>query len=61
MQGAIILSGLVELLIGFTGVIGLMMRFIGPLTIAPTIALIGLDLFTTVANNAKGHWGIAFG
>ena len=38
-----------------------MMRYIGPLTITPTIALIGLDLFTTVAKNAEGHWGIAIG
>ena len=38
-----------------------MMRYIGPLTIAPTIALIGLDLFSTVADNSEGHWGIAIG
>ena len=50
-----------EILFGLTGFIGFMMRFIGPLTIVPTIALVGLDLFTTVADNAEGHWGIAIG
>ena len=50
-----------ELLLGLTGAIGFMMRYIGPLTIAPTIALIGLDLFSTVADNCEGHWGIAIG
>ena len=61
MQGAIALSGVVEFLLGLTGAIGFMMRFIGPLTIAPTIALIGLDLFSTVANSSRSHWGIAIG
>ena len=61
VQGAIILAGLVEMLFGLTGFIGFMMRFIGPLTIAPTVALIGLDLFSIVAKNSEGHWGIAIG
>lgn len=61
VQGAIMIAGLVEILFGLTGFIGFMMRFIGPLTIAPTIALIGLDLFSTVAHNSESHWGIAFG
>lgn len=45
VQGAIILGALVEIVIGASGLVGKMLRFVGPLTIAPTIALIGLSLF----------------
>ncbi len=45
VQGAIILGALVEIAIGASGLVGRLLRFVGPLTIAPTIALIGLSLF----------------
>ncbi|TKS73158.1 Solute carrier family 23 member 2 [Collichthys lucidus] len=45
--------------VGFSGLIGLFMRFIGPLTIAPTISLIGLSLFDSAGTNAGFHWGIS--
>ncbi|KAJ1166453.1 hypothetical protein NDU88_006856 [Pleurodeles waltl] len=35
------------------------MRFLGPLTIAPTICLIALPLFTAAGKDAGSHWGIA--
>ena len=53
------MASLFEVLLGFTGAVGYLMRFIGPLTIMPTIALIGLDLFGTAARSAQGQWGIA--
>uniref|UniRef100_A0A8C6SIW1 Zgc:110789 n=1 Tax=Neogobius melanostomus TaxID=47308 RepID=A0A8C6SIW1_9GOBI len=45
--------------VGFSGLIGLFMRFIGPLTIAPTISLIGLSLFDSAGTSAGNHWGIS--
>ena len=45
--------------VGFSGLIGLFMRFIGPLTIAPTISLIGLSLFDSAGTSAGYHWGVA--
>jgi xanthine/uracil permease len=45
LQGAIIVAGLVEVLIGYFGVMGWLKRHIGPVVIAPVIALIGLALF----------------
>lgn len=59
VQGAIIVSSLFQVVIGFTGVIGFLMRFIGPLSIAPTITLIGLALFQSAANSCSTHWGIS--
>ncbi|CAB1319927.1 unnamed protein product [Coregonus sp. 'balchen'] len=42
IQGAIIVSSLIEVCIGFLGLPGLLLKYIGPLTITPTVALIGL-------------------
>lgn len=52
-------GSLFQVLVGFSGLIGLFMRFIGPLTIAPTISLIGLSLFDSAGLNAGNHWGIS--
>lgn len=58
VQGAIILGALTEIFIGATGMIGLLLRFVGPITIAPTIALIGLALFKFGAPVAGAYWPI---
>ncbi len=58
VQGAIIIGALAEIVIGYTGLVGRLRRFIGPITIAPTIALIGLALFPFGAPEAGKHWGI---
>lgn len=58
VQGAIIAGSIVEIIIGASGMIGKMLRFVGPITIAPTIALIGLSLFKFGAPEAGRHWPI---
>ena len=58
VQGAIIAGSLGEILIGASGIIGRLLRFVGPITIAPTIALIGLALFKFGAPEAGRHWPI---
>ena len=47
IQGAIIIASLVQMLFGFTGVVGHLLKFVGPLTVVPTIVLVGLPLFET--------------
>ena len=47
IQGAIIVSS-----IGFSGFVGFFLRFIGPVTIAPTIALVGLSLIDVCLRSA---------
>ncbi|XP_070121978.1 solute carrier family 23 member 1-like isoform X9 [Equus przewalskii] len=59
LQGAIMVASCVQILVGFSGLIGFLMRFIGPLTIAPTISLVALPLFSSAGNNAGTHWGVA--
>lgn len=59
IQGAILVSSLLQLVLGFAGLVGLVLRFIGPLAIAPTINLIGLSLFIEAGKKCGTHWGIA--
>ncbi|XP_005144406.1 solute carrier family 23 member 1-like [Melopsittacus undulatus] len=60
LQGAIIVASCFQIFVGFSGLIGFLMRFIGPLTIAPTITLVALPLFDSAGDEAGQHWGIAF-
>lgn len=58
IQGAIIVSSTIEVVIGFCGLPGLLLRYIGPLTITPTVTLIGLSVFATAGERAGSHWGM---
>ncbi|XP_049638576.1 solute carrier family 23 member 1-like [Suncus etruscus] len=59
LQGAVMVASCVQMLVGFSGLIGFLLRFIGPLTIAPTISLVALPLFDSAGNDAGLHWGIS--
>lgn len=59
LQGAIMVASCVQILVGFSGLIGFVMRFIGPLTIAPTISLVALPLFESTGEDVGIHWGIS--
>uniref|UniRef100_A0A8D2L0A7 Solute carrier family 23 member 1-like n=1 Tax=Varanus komodoensis TaxID=61221 RepID=A0A8D2L0A7_VARKO len=59
LQGAIMVASCFQIFVGFSGLIGFLMRFIGPLTIAPTISLVALPLFESAGEEAGQHWGIS--
>ncbi|KAK3084819.1 hypothetical protein FSP39_019531, partial [Pinctada imbricata] len=59
IQGSMLVASLFQVFLGCSGMIGVMLRYIGPLTVAPTIALIGLSLSEVVADFAQGQWYIA--
>ncbi|XP_048459675.1 solute carrier family 23 member 1 [Rhincodon typus] len=59
IQGAIIVSSLVEVVIGFVGLPGALLSYIGPLTVTPTVSLIGLSVFQAAGERAGSHWGIS--
>ncbi|CAH0579530.1 unnamed protein product [Chrysodeixis includens] len=61
LSGAIAVSALFQVFCGYFGVIGSFLRFVTPLTIAPTVALVGLTLFEHAADAASQQWGIAAG
>ncbi|KAF1560337.1 Solute carrier family 23 member 1, partial [Eudyptula albosignata] len=59
IQGAIVVSSLVEVAVGLLGLPGALLSYIGPLTVTPTISLIGLSVFQAAGERAGSHWGIA--
>jgi solute carrier family 23 (nucleobase transporter), member 1 len=58
IQGAVIVGGIVQMVVGYSGLVAKLLKYIGPVTIAPTIALIGLSLYPFGAPKAGTHWGI---
>ncbi|KAM7355135.1 solute carrier family 23 member 2-like isoform 2-T2 [Cochliomyia hominivorax] len=61
LSGAIAVSAMVQVILGYTGLVGKLLRFVTPLTIVPTVSLVGLTLFEHAAETASKHWGIAIG
>ncbi|XP_012329298.2 solute carrier family 23 member 1 isoform X1 [Aotus nancymaae] len=59
VQGAIMVSSVVEVVIGLLGLPGALLNYIGPLTVTPTVSLIGLSVFQTAGDRAGSHWGIS--
>lgn len=52
------IAGVFEMVIGFSGILGLLLKYIGPLVIAATLATVGLSLFSSVVAFASPQWGI---
>jgi xanthine/uracil permease len=60
LQGAIIVAGALEVLIGYLGIFGRLKRYMGPLVIAVVIALIGLALIgVPQITSASQNWYLA--
>ncbi|CAH1798276.1 unnamed protein product [Owenia fusiformis] len=59
ISGCLMLASVLQVIFGLTGFMGFLVRFIGPLTIAPTITLIGFTLMPISADLASSHWGIS--
>jgi xanthine/uracil permease len=60
LQGAIIVAGALEVLIGYLGIFGRLKRYIGPSVIAVVIALIGLALIgVPQITSASQNWYLA--
>ncbi|KAK3105755.1 hypothetical protein FSP39_004949 [Pinctada imbricata] len=59
IQGSIILASITQVLVGTLGLAGFLLKFIGPLTIAPAISLIGLSLVEIVSDFCEPQWGIS--
>lgn len=61
LSGAIAVSAMVQVVLGYTGLVGKILKYVTPLTIVPTVSLVGLTLFEHAADTASKHWGIAVG
>lgn len=56
IQGAIIVSGIVQFCIGYSGAITIFLKYISPVTIAPVIAAIGLGLYGVGFSGVAACW-----
>ncbi|XP_021372051.1 solute carrier family 23 member 1-like [Mizuhopecten yessoensis] len=61
LAGSGMVAAAVEIIIGASGIINILLRYIGPLTVAPTIMMIGLGVTKLGFNLAGKHWGISLG
>lgn len=58
--GALIAGGLLFSLVGYTKLVGKIRKYIGPITIGPTIMAIGFSLATTaIGGNAANYWPVS--
>jgi len=59
IAGAIIVGALVESVIGFSGLMGVVRRYLSPVVVGPVIMLIGLALYQVGAPTAAASWPIS--
>ncbi|XP_025084497.1 solute carrier family 23 member 1-like [Pomacea canaliculata] len=58
VQGGIMTASLAQVIIGCTGMLGLLLEYLGPITVVPTISLVGLSLVDVALQFCQKHWGI---
>ncbi len=59
VSAAVMFASLFEIILGYTGLMGIIKRAISPIVIAPTIAMIGLALYNIGAPWMAGNWAIS--
>ncbi|XP_053568400.1 solute carrier family 23 member 3 [Bombina bombina] len=59
VSGALLVTGLLQLLFGATGLWGWILQHSGPMVIAPTLSIIGLSCFKQATFCCSSSWGIA--
>ncbi len=59
VSAAVMFASLFEIILGYTGLMGLVKRAISPIVIGPTIAMIGLALYGIGAPWMAGNWVIS--
>ena len=52
-------ASLFEVVLGLSGLMGVLLKFVGPLVIVPVVSLIGLSLVPVAADSCSSQWGIA--
>lgn len=59
IAGAVLAGAVVEITIGFSGLVGLIRRFLSPVVVGPVIMLIGLALYKAGAPMAGSYWPVS--
>ncbi|OZC09711.1 putative permease [Onchocerca flexuosa] len=56
IQGCLIASSLVPIIIGMTGIVGVLTKFIGPITVSPLMLLLVLSAVDLCVERISKHW-----
>ncbi|XP_014105018.1 PREDICTED: solute carrier family 23 member 3 isoform X1 [Pseudopodoces humilis] len=59
VSGAVLVSGLIQLVLGVSGVCGWAAQHCGPMVLAPTLSIIGLSSYKEAAFFCSTNWGVA--
>ncbi|NXS62083.1 S23A3 protein, partial [Brachypteracias leptosomus] len=59
VSGAVLVSGLVQLALGVSGVCGWAAQHCGPVVLAPSLSIIGLSTYKEAAFFCSTNWGVA--
>ncbi|XP_062587081.1 solute carrier family 23 member 2-like [Saccostrea cucullata] len=59
LQGSLVAAGAFQCLLGATGLVSLLLKFIGPITIVPTLFLSCIFIVRACVKFASVHWGVA--
>ncbi|XP_045129340.1 solute carrier family 23 member 2-like isoform X2 [Portunus trituberculatus] len=59
VQGAIATVSVFQITLGFTGLVGMLTRWITPLAIVPTVTLVGISFFDLCGDKIASHWGVS--
>ncbi|XP_072541172.1 solute carrier family 23 member 3 [Salminus brasiliensis] len=58
-QGMAVVAGLVQLLVGWSGVGGALLGCCGPLVLTPVLCMLGFSIYREAALLCSDHWGLA--
>lgn len=53
------LAGVIHMFIGMTGLVGLLLKFVGPITVIPMLLLLGIEFYSVMTDLCDAHWGIS--
>lgn len=59
VSGAVLISGLIQLALGVSGMCGWAVRHCGPMVLAPSLSIIGLSAYKEAAFFCSTNWGVA--
>ncbi|XP_051880761.1 solute carrier family 23 member 3 isoform X2 [Pristis pectinata] len=58
VRGAVTVSGILQVLLGFSGIQGVVTQHSGPMVLAPMLSIIGLSCYKEAAQFSSLHWGV---
>ncbi|XP_055889524.1 solute carrier family 23 member 1-like [Biomphalaria glabrata] len=59
LSGSLMIAGFLHTLIGLTGFVGVIIRYVGPVTVVPTVILVGLEIKTVAVKFSETNWTVA--